>query len=182
MLWFKGFTNEGRSNSVSQFFAVCRCKCAEPASADARHRVELFELFHDGLADERGRDFAFAHRSQFLRNARHQLLGLLGGNGTLAQGNAQRASQLVAVKLDAPDNAAVGDEVTVTLTNVGRLPDAYRLVAEPLSAARIPEPNQHASPGESVEVTVRINQTPVSIVLKSVGGGGGDPVGQVTID
>ena len=87
-----------------------------------------------------------------------------------------------AVKLDAPDTAAVGDEVTVTLTNVGRLPDAYQLVAEPLSSARILEPNQHASPGESVEVTVRINRTPASIVVKSVGGGGGDPVGQVTID
>jgi hypothetical protein len=87
-----------------------------------------------------------------------------------------------AVKLDAPDNAAVGDEVTVTLTNVGRLPDAYQLVAEPLNGARIPEPNQHASPGESVEVTVRLNQLPVSIVVKSVGGGGGNQVGQVTIN
>ena len=87
-----------------------------------------------------------------------------------------------AVKLEAPDNAAVGDEVTVTITNVGRLPDAYQLVAEPLSAARILEPNQHASPDESVEVEVRINQTPVSIIVKSVGGGGGDPVGQVTIN
>jgi hypothetical protein len=87
-----------------------------------------------------------------------------------------------AVKLEGPDTASSGDYVTITLTNVGRLPDAYQFTSEPLGAARIAEPNAHASPGESVEVAVRINQTPVSIVVKSVGGGGGEQVGEVTIN
>jgi hypothetical protein len=87
-----------------------------------------------------------------------------------------------AVKLDGPDTAGVGDEVTVTLTNVGRLPDAYQLVADPLGAAKLDQPNVHASSGESVDVKVTIKQTPVSIVVKSVGGGGGEPVGQLTIN
>jgi hypothetical protein len=87
-----------------------------------------------------------------------------------------------AVKLDGPETAGVGEEVTVTLTNVGRLPDAYQLSPEPLGAALIKEPDLHASPEESVDVTVRIKQTPVSIVVKSIGGGGGEQVGQVTID
>jgi hypothetical protein len=87
-----------------------------------------------------------------------------------------------AVKLEGPDTAGVGDTVTVTLTNAGRLPDAYQLVSEPLGAARITEPNVHASPEESVEVDVTIKRTPVSIVVKSVGGGQGEPVGQLTIN
>jgi hypothetical protein len=87
-----------------------------------------------------------------------------------------------AVKLEGPDTANAGDEVTVTLTNVGRLPDAYQLTPEPLGAARIAEPNFNAAPGESVEVKVTIKQTPVSIGVKSVGGGGGEQVGQLTID
>jgi hypothetical protein len=87
-----------------------------------------------------------------------------------------------AVKLEGPDSASAGDDVTITLTNVGRLPDAYQLTPEPLGAARIAEPNAHASPGESVEVAVLVKQTPVSIVVKSVGGGGGEQVGEVTIN
>jgi hypothetical protein len=86
-----------------------------------------------------------------------------------------------AVKLEGPETAGVGDEVTVTLTNAGRLPDAYQLTAEPPGAARIAEPNLHASPEESVDVKVTIRATPVSIVVKSVGGGQGEPVGQLTI-
>jgi hypothetical protein len=87
-----------------------------------------------------------------------------------------------AVKLDGPNTAGVGDEVTVTLTNVGRLPDAYQLLVEPLGAAKLDQPNVHASPEESVDVKVTIKQTPVSIVVKSVGGGGGEPIGQLTIN
>ena len=92
------------------------------------------------------------------------------------------SSSPFAVKLDGPDTAGAGDEVTVTLTNVGRLPDAYQLTAEPLGGARIDEPNVHASPGESVEVKVIVKQTPVSIVVESVSGGAGAPIGQLTIN
>jgi hypothetical protein len=87
-----------------------------------------------------------------------------------------------AVKLDGPENAGLGDEVTVTLTNVGRLPDAYQLSAEPVGAARIAEANITASPQESVEVKVTIKDTPVTIVVKSVGGVAGRPIGQLTIN
>ena len=92
------------------------------------------------------------------------------------------SSSPFAVKLDGPDTAGAGDEVTVTLTNVGRLPDAYQLTAEPLGGARIEEPNIHASPGESVDVTVTVKQTPVAIVVESVSGGAGAPIGQLTIN
>jgi hypothetical protein len=94
---------------------------------------------------------------------------------------APSAASPYAVKLDGPDTAGVGDEVTVTLTNVGRLPDAYRLTSEPLGAAKLDQPNLHASAGESVEVKVAIKATPVSIVVESVGGGAG-PLGQLTIN
>ena len=86
-----------------------------------------------------------------------------------------------AVKLDGPDTAGVGDQVTVTITNVGRLPDAYQIVPEPPGAAKIAEPNFHASPEESVDVKVTIKQTPLTLVVKSIGGGQGQPVGQLTI-
>jgi hypothetical protein len=86
-----------------------------------------------------------------------------------------------AVKLDGPDTAGVGDEVTLTLTNVGRLPDAYQLIAEPQGAAHVDQPNLHASPDESVDVKVMIRHTPATIVVKSVGGGAGAPIGQLTI-
>ncbi len=92
------------------------------------------------------------------------------------------ATSPYAVKLDGPDTAGVGNEVTVTLTNVGRLPDAYQLTPEPLGAAKLDQPNVHASPGESVEVKVTIKETPVSIVVESVGGGAGRPIGQLTIN
>jgi hypothetical protein len=87
-----------------------------------------------------------------------------------------------AVKLEGPDTAGVGDQVTVTITNVGRLPDAYQIVPEPPGAAKIAEPNFHASPEEAVDVKVTIKQTPLNLVVKSVGGGQGEPVGQLTID
>ena len=93
---------------------------------------------------------------------------------------APSAASPFAVKLDGPDTAGVGDEVTVTLTNVGRLPDAYQLTPEPQGAAKLDQPNVHASPGESVEVKVTIRETPVSIVVESVGGGAG-PLGRLTI-
>jgi hypothetical protein len=87
-----------------------------------------------------------------------------------------------AVKLDGPSTAGVGDQVSVTITNVGRLPDAYQIVAEPPGAAKIAEPNFHASPEEAVDVKVTIKQTPLTLVVKSVGGGQGEPVGQLTIN
>jgi hypothetical protein len=87
-----------------------------------------------------------------------------------------------AVKIDGPSNAGVGDEVTVTLTNVGRLPDAYQLTAEPPGAAVLDQPNVHASPDEAVDVKVTVKQTPATIVVKSVGGGAGAPIGQLTIN
>ena len=86
-----------------------------------------------------------------------------------------------AVKLDGPEIAGVGDQVTVTITNVGRLPDAYQIVPEPTGAAKIAEPNFHASPEESVDVKVTVKQTPLTLVVKSIGGGQGEPVGQLTI-
>ena len=37
------------------------------------------------------------------------------------------------------------------------------------------------SPEESVDVKVTIKQTPLTLVVKSIGGGQGQPVGQLTI-
>ena len=99
-----------------------------------------------------------------------------------SEGSANPDAPPFAVKLDSPDTAGVGDQVTVTVTNVGRLPDAYQIVPEPTGAAKIAEPNFHASPEESVDVEVTVKQTPLTLVVKSVGGGQGDPVGQLTIN
>jgi hypothetical protein len=73
-------------------------------------------------------------------------------------------------------SAAPGDLLTETLTNAGRLPDAYQVVVDPADAAQLKESSFHLSPGESVEVRLRVASVPFDIHLKSVGGGSPDVV------
>ncbi len=75
-----------------------------------------------------------------------------------------------------PDTAQPGDTITETLSNTGRLPDAYQIVVEPADAATLSESDFHLSPGESVRFKIRVAQTPFDLHLKSIGGGAPDVV------
>ena len=72
----------------------------------------------------------------------------------------------------------------MTITNVGRLPDAYQIVPEPPGAAKIAEPNlARLAPRMSVDVEVTIKQTPLSPRGEEHRRGGrAQPVGQLTIE
>jgi hypothetical protein len=87
-----------------------------------------------------------------------------------AQGSPFRAT------LEGPSSAAPGDVLTETLSNVGRLPDAYQVVIDPADAAQLGVSNFHLSPGESVRLKIRVRSAPFDIHLKSVGGGSPDVV------
>ena len=85
-------------------------------------------------------------------------------------------------QLEGPGTAEPGDEVTATITNTGRLPDAYQVSTEPPEAATFSQTDFRLSPGESVEVRVTVETTPLVLVLKSVGGGGGERVADLEIN
>jgi hypothetical protein len=72
--------------------------------------------------------------------------------------------------------AEVGTTMVATLTNKGRLPDAYQVAVDPPQAAVLPEPNFTLSPGESARVKIKVKSTPFDVHLKSVGGGSPDVV------
>jgi hypothetical protein len=72
--------------------------------------------------------------------------------------------------------AEAGETMTATLTNTGRLPDAYQVTVDPPQAAVIPVPGFRLGPGESVRVKIRVKATPFDVHLKSVGGGSPDVV------
>jgi len=74
--------------------------------------------------------------------------------------------------LEGPDVAAAGDQVTATLTNTGRLPDRYRLVANPEGGATFTPVELGLAPEESAEVTIDVVTAPVIIQVESIGGGG----------
>ena len=85
-------------------------------------------------------------------------------------------------ELEGPGSAEPGDHVTATITNTGRLPDAYQVSTEPPEAATFSQTDFTLSPGESVEVRVTVETTPLVLVLKSVGGGGGERVADLEIN
>jgi hypothetical protein len=72
--------------------------------------------------------------------------------------------------------AQVGATMTATLTNTGRLPDIYQVSADPADAAVIPVRDFHLSPGESVQVRIKVRSTPFDVHLRSGGGGSPDVV------
>jgi hypothetical protein len=86
------------------------------------------------------------------------------------------AANPFAARLTGPDTAEPGDTLTETLTNEGRLPDAYQIAIDPAGAATVKEPNFHLSPGESAQVVIEVKRTPFDVHLKSVGGGNPDQV------
>lgn len=75
-----------------------------------------------------------------------------------------------------PETAEPGDTITHTLSNTGRLPDAYQVVVDPADAATLSESEFRLGPGESVKFKVRVRQTPFDLHLKSIGGGAPDVV------
>jgi hypothetical protein len=85
------------------------------------------------------------------------------------------------VDFTGPDTAKPGDTVTATVTNTGRLPDAYQLSMSPEGAASFDLQDFHLSPEESQTVKITVKTVPVTIVLKSSGGGVGEQVAELDI-
>ena len=81
-----------------------------------------------------------------------------------------------AASLSGPETGKAGEVLTETLTNKGRLPDAYQVVIEPADAAVVDESSFHLAPGESAKVYIKVVRTPFAVHLKSVGGGAPDTV------
>jgi hypothetical protein len=79
-------------------------------------------------------------------------------------------------ELVSDSGAEVGATMTATLTNQGRLPDAYQVSVDPPQAATVPVADFRLSPGESARVRIKVKATPFDVHLKSVGGGGLDVV------
>ena len=73
--------------------------------------------------------------------------------------------------LTGPTEAEPGERIIVTLTNTGRLPDAYQFSIEPSSAATLEEAEYRLGPGESVRLAIDVVATPFHVRLKRVGGG-----------
>ena len=90
-----------------------------------------------------------------------------------SQGSAQNPFE---AELTGPDTGKPDEVLTETLTNKGRLPDAYQIVIEPADAAIVQESNFHLAPGESAKVYIKVVKTPFNVHLKSVGGGAPDTV------
>ena len=90
-----------------------------------------------------------------------------------SQGSAQNP---FAAELTGQDTGKPDEVLTETLTNKGRLPDAYQIVIEPADAAILQEANFHLAPGESAKVYIKVVKTPFNVHLKSVGGGAPDAV------
>jgi hypothetical protein len=79
-------------------------------------------------------------------------------------------------ELVSDSEAGVGETMTATLTNTGRLPDAYQVAVDPPRAAVVPVPEFRLGPGESARVKIKVKATPFDVHLKSVGGGSPDVV------
>jgi len=73
--------------------------------------------------------------------------------------------------LTGPDHGKPGQTLTETLTNTGRLPDAYQVIVQPADAATVVTPDVHLSPGESAPMKIKVHSTPFDVHIKSVGGG-----------
>lgn len=74
-------------------------------------------------------------------------------------------------ELSGPTEAESGDRLVLTLTNSGRLPDAYQVAVEPSGAATLERTEFRLGPGESVRFAVAVERTPFVVRLKSIGGG-----------
>jgi hypothetical protein len=91
-------------------------------------------------------------------------------------GTGEGAGTPFASSFEGQSEARPGEVLRETLTNEGRLPDAYQVVIEPAEAAVVEESNFTLSPGESAEVRLKVRATPFDIHVKSVGGGAPDTV------
>lgn len=75
-----------------------------------------------------------------------------------------------------PEVGQPGDGITETLTNTGRLPDAYQIEIEPAGAATVSASNFNLGPGDSATLRIHIEQLPFQLHVKSIGGGAPDVV------
>lgn len=79
-------------------------------------------------------------------------------------------------ELVGPEVAQPGDTVTETLTNRGRLPDAYQILIEPAGAATVSETSFSLGPGESATLRIHVEELPFDLHVKTIGGGAPDVV------
>ncbi len=82
------------------------------------------------------------------------------------------ASSPYDVGVTGPTQAQPGQKIAVTLSNNGRLPDAYQLEVEPANAATLTVRDAHLGAGESMKIRLSVHSTPFVIRVKSVGAGG----------
>lgn len=82
------------------------------------------------------------------------------------------ASSPFDVAVTGPTQAQPGQKIAVTLSNNGRLPDAYQLEVEPAEAATLTARDAHLGAGESMKIRLAVHSTPFVIRVKSVGAGG----------
>lgn len=80
-----------------------------------------------------------------------------------------------------PGDVQPGDTITATLSNVGRLPDAYQLKVIPEDAAVLKEHDFNLSPGESVDLTIDVAKMPFVVSVESVGGGSGEELTRLDV-
>jgi len=73
--------------------------------------------------------------------------------------------------LNGPDTAEPGAVVDLSLSNVGRLRDSYQLTLSPDDGGIVEPRHLTLEPGSSAKVAVKVEQTPLTIKVESVGGG-----------
>src|SRR5690606_18847572 len=78
--------------------------------ADIGHLIDALQRLHDEVADRRGRDFGLAQALQLTDDPADQLLDLLGLHRALAEGDAERALELVPVERGATAVALEDDQ------------------------------------------------------------------------
>ena len=74
-------------------------------------------------------------------------------------------------RLNGPDTAETGAVVDLSLSNVGRLRDSYQLTVSPDDDGIVKPRHLTIEPGSSAKVAVKVNQTPLTIKVESVGAG-----------
>jgi len=109
-----------------------------------------------------------------------------GGAGSASGGSSSAPSKAptgspFSMTITGPDTAEPGQSVTATLTNTGRLPDAYRLQPDPFDAVTIPSPEVRLAPGESAEISMTIVSVPVLVRVQSTTAGLGGSAGVLSI-
>jgi len=74
-------------------------------------------------------------------------------------------------RLNGPDTAEPGTVVDLSLSNVGRLRDSYQLTVSPDENGIVKPRHLTIEPGGNAKVAVKVEQTPLTVKVESVGAG-----------